>query len=92
MSVSDAWLIPFLVSWNAQVVVFFRVGLWEWGVLWLVIELTVVGTELWSKLASGLTLTQKLRRRFADQRVLGYSLLAVMGLTWGFLLLHLGWP
>mgnify|MGYP001567115322 CR=1 FL=1 len=91
MSVSDRWLVGFLLSWVGQSVWFFIAGLWEWSVLWLVILLTVGIAELWSKLASGLTLTQKFRRRFQSDLAVGYVMLAFMGVSWAFLLLHLGW-
>ena len=83
MSVSDRWLVAFFVSWNLQAAWFWIVGLWEMAVLWLVIEATVGSAELWSKLASGLTLTQKFRRRFKSQRGYGFAMLLALAASWG---------
>ena len=91
MSVSDKFLVAFLVVWNGLVTAFFLCHLQGWAWMFLAIEVVVGIAELTSKLVTGRTVTQKFRAFAATHLVHARALLIGLCVVWVLLLLHLAW-
>ena len=89
MSLSDKFLVAFVLLWLALTAAFFWVGLHVWGWLWLTILVTVGVAELASTRRTGRTLTQSFQDWALAHRRQAVLLLTGMAVAWGFLILHL---
>lgn len=89
MSLSDKFLVAFLVTWNLMVVAFFMVGLPVWGVVWIVIEIVVVIGEVVAYLKHGRTMTQRFGDWAKQNTKKAIAIITAMVLAWGFLIVHL---
>ena len=86
---SDA-LIALLVI-GALFLIFWLAGLHGWAWLWLAIAGVVGIAELWAKLATGKTLSQRFWAYRKEHPVRAWMLIGVLTLAWVGLLVHLTW-
>lgn len=89
MSVSDRFLVGFVILWLLLTLAFFLANLPIWGWLWIVILLSVVVAEIVSKVRTRRTITQRFQAFALAHRGPAVLILVGMAVVWTFLLLHL---
>ena len=86
---SDALVAVLVIS--ALVAVFMWAGLPGWAWLWLAIAGVVGIAELWAKLATGKTLSQRFWAFRKEHPKTSWWLIGALTLAWVGLLIHLTW-
>lgn len=90
MSLSDKFLVAFILSWLSTTGIFWYKGMYGMALLWAEIFALVLAMEALCYVYVGHTVTQIFRELIRQDPGTGWGLVFLMSTSWALLMLHFG--
>ena len=92
MTLSDKFLVAFVVGWLVSSGIFWYKHMYGMSILWLEILGSVAAIEAISYMYTGMTVTNHFKAFVQHDPGMGHFLIVLMILTWFCLMIHFGIP